>query len=148
MPQEEAPQEETTWEVPQPSTSSGNGQAIVDYATQFVGNKYVWGGTDPVTGSDCSGFTQAVYNNFGISIPRVAESQKVAGTEVSMENAQVGDLLFFGQDGGQADHVAIYMGNNMIIHSSSEETGVIISDVSYGGNLIGAATYNVNNDYY
>lgn len=104
------------------SSSSGSGSSVVDFATQFVGNPYVWGGTSLTSGADCSGFTQSVYANFGISLPRTSYEQQNAGTEVSYADAQPGDLICYG------GHVAIYMGNGRIVHASNSVDGIKISD--------------------
>ena len=104
------------------SSSSGSGSAIADYATQFVGNPYVYGGTSLTNGADCSGFTQSVYANFGVSLPRTSYEQQNAGTEVSYADAQPGDLICYG------GHVAIYMGNGRIVHASNSVDGIKISD--------------------
>ena len=104
------------------SSGSGSGSSIVDYATQFVGNPYVWGGTSLTGGADCSGFTQSVYANFGVSLPRTSYEQQNAGTEVSYADAQPGDLICYG------GHVAIYMGNGRIVHASNSVDGIKISD--------------------
>ncbi len=104
------------------SSGSGAGSSVVDYATQFVGNPYVWGGTSLTDGADCSGFVQSVYNNFGVSLPRTSYEQQNAGTEVSYEDAQAGDLICYG------GHVAIYMGDGKIVHASNARDGIKISD--------------------
>ena len=104
------------------SSSSGSGSSVVDFATQFVGNPYVWGGTSLTGGADCSGFTQSVYANFGVSLPRTSYEQQNAGTEVSYADAQPGDLICYG------GHVAIYMGNGRIVHASNSVDGIKISD--------------------
>lgn len=104
------------------SSYSGSGSSVVDYATQFVGNPYVWGGTSLTNGADCSGFVQSVYANFGISLPRTSYEQQYAGTEVSYTDAQPGDLICYG------GHVAIYMGNGRIVHASNSVDGIKISD--------------------
>ena len=104
------------------SSGSGSGSSVVDYATQFVGNPYVWGGTSLTGGADCSGFTQSVYANFGVSLPRTSYEQQNAGTEVSYADAQPGDLICYG------GHVAIYMGNGRIVHASNSVDGIKISD--------------------
>lgn len=104
------------------SSSSGSGSSVVDYATQFVGNPYVWGGTSLTGGADCSGFVQSVYANFGVSLPRTSYEQQNAGVEVSYADAQPGDLICYG------GHVAIYMGNGQIVHASNSRDGIKISD--------------------
>jgi len=104
------------------SSYSGSGSSVVDYATQFVGNPYVWGGTSLTGGADCSGFVQSVYANFGVSLPRTSYEQQNAGTEVSYADAQPGDLICYG------GHVAIYMGNGRIVHASNSVDGIKISD--------------------
>lgn len=104
------------------SDYSGSGSSVVDYATQFVGNPYVWGGTSLTDGADCSGFVQSVYSNFGVSLPRTSYEQQNAGTEVSYEDAQPGDLICYG------GHVAIYMGDGKIVHASNAKDGIKISD--------------------
>lgn len=108
------------------SSSSSSGSSIVDYATQFVGNPYVWGGTSLTSGADCSGFTQSVYAQFGYSLPRTSYEQQNWGTEVSYADAQPGDLICYG------GHVAIYMGNGQIVHASNSRDGIKISnDATY-----------------
>ena len=102
--------------------SSGSGSSVVDYATQFVGNPYVWGGTSLTNGADCSGFVQSVYNKFGVSLPRTSYEQQNAGREVSYSEAQPGDLICYG------GHVAIYMGDGKIVHASNSRDGIKISD--------------------
>ena len=104
------------------SSYSGSGSSVVDYATQFVGNPYVWGGTSLTNGADCSGFVQSVYANFGVDLPRTSYEQQNAGTEVSYEDAQPGDLICYG------GHVAIYMGDGKIVHASNAKDGIKISD--------------------
>ena len=121
----EAPQYEET-EAPASST----GMAIVNFATQFVGNPYVWGGTSLTNGADCSGFTQSVFANFGISIPRTAAAQASSGTPVDLSEIQAGDLLFYYGDSG-IGHVTIYMGNGQVVHASNASTGITISDYGY-----------------
>ena len=99
-----------------------SGSSVVDYATQFVGNPYVWGGTSLTNGADCSGFVQSVYSNFGVSLPRTSYEQQNAGTEVSYSDAQPGDLICYG------GHVAIYMGDGKIVHASNSRDGIKVSD--------------------
>ena len=104
------------------SSSSGSGSSVVSYATQFVGNPYVWGGTSLTSGADCSGFVQSVYANFGVSLPRTSYEQQNAGYEVSYADAQPCDLICYG------GHVAIYMGNGQIVHASNARDGIKVSD--------------------
>lgn len=106
-----------------PGYSTGvSGSAVVNYALQFVGNPYVWGGKDPNTGADCSGFTSYVYAHFGISIPSYSYSQRSVGKEVSYANAQAGDLICY------SGHVAIYMGNGQIVHAKGTAYGIVAYD--------------------
>ena len=108
------------------SSGSGSGSSVVDFATQFVGNPYVWGGTSLTDGADCSGFVQSVYANFGVSLPRTSYEQQNAGREVSYADAQPGDLICYG------GHVAIYMGDGKIVHASNAKDGIKISnDATY-----------------
>ncbi len=117
-------------EPQEPSSGYTLGQQIVDFAVQYVGYPYVWGGTSLTNGADCSGFTQSVMANFGISIPRVAADQAYSGTPVSLSEIQAGDLLFY-EGGGGIGHVTIYMGNGQVVHASTSDTGIIISDYNY-----------------
>ena len=116
-------------ETEAPSTS-GTGQQIADYAVQFVGNPYVWGGTSLTNGADCSGFTLSVFANFGIGLSRTAESQSYGGTSVDFGSLQPGDLLFYNST-GSIDHVAIYIGGGQIVHAANSRKGIIISDAYY-----------------
>lgn len=104
------------------STGSGSGSSVVDFALQYVGNPYVWGGTSLTNGADCSGFVQSVYSNFGVSLPRTSYEQQNAGYEVSYADAQPGDLICYG------GHVAIYMGDGQIVHASNSRDGIKVSD--------------------
>ena len=104
------------------SSSSSLGQSVVNYAKQFLGNPYVYGGTSLTNGADCSGFVQSVYAHFGISLPRTSSAQRSAGYSVgSLSNAKPGDLICY--DG----HVGIYIGDNAIIHASNEKDGIKIT---------------------
>lgn len=106
-----------------PGYSTGvSGSEVVQYALSFVGNPYVWGGKDPNTGADCSGFTSYVYAHFGISIPSYSYSQRSVGKEVSYSNARAGDLICYN------GHVAIYMGNGQIVHARGTAYGIVAYD--------------------
>lgn len=111
-------------------TTSSLGQQIADFACQFVGNPYVWGGTSLTGGADCSGFTQSVMSHFGIGISRTAASQSGGGTPVDLGSIQAGDLLFY-SDGSGIGHVSIYIGNGQVVHASNPTNGIIISNYSY-----------------
>ncbi|MDF2878239.1 MAG: hypothetical protein K0S30_1335 [Clostridia bacterium] len=122
------------------SKSSGLGDSIVAYAKQFLGNPYVYGGSSLTNGTDCSGFTQQIMRNFGISIQRSSGMQYAnSGYEISSDNLQKGDLLFYGYS-GHVSHVAIYIGGGKIIHANDERTGIIISNAFSSGSkpFIGA----------
>ena len=103
---------------------------LCQYAKQFIGNPYVWGGTSLTKGADCSGFVQSVYKHFGISLPRSSREQVNVGTKVSLSEAKPGDLVFYAK-GGTINHVAIYIGNGQVVHASSPKTGIRISNVNY-----------------
>ena len=114
------------------SSSSSLRQQIVDYALQFVGNPYVYGGTSLTNGTDCSGFTQSVLGNFGINISRTAGAQSQGGKPVDLSQLEPGDLLFYSGSGDYGiGHVSMYIGNGQVVHASSSTTGIIVSDVNY-----------------
>ena len=117
--------------------ASGNGSAIVATAKQYLGYKYVYGGSSPSTGFDCSGFTSYVFKQHGISLSRTAAGQYGNGVAVSRSNLQPGDLVMFGKS--SITHVAIYIGGGQIIHASTPSTGVRIDSLSTG---------YYNNNYY
>ena len=104
--------------------------AIVAYAKQFLGNPYVYGGTSLTNGADCSGFTQSVFAHFGITTGRSSRDQAAKGKEISMSAIQPGDLLFYAS-GSYINHVAIYIGDGKIIHSSNPTTGITITKYNY-----------------
>ncbi len=104
--------------------------ALVNYALQFVGNPYKWGGTSLTNGVDCSGFTMKVYEKFGITLPHYSAAQAKCGTKIKASQAQPGDLFFY-SSGGTISHVAIYIGNGKIVHASSPKTGIKISSAYY-----------------
>lgn len=111
-------------------TSVVTGTTVASYAKQFVGNPYVWGGSSLTKGADCSGFTMAVYKNFGYSLPHSSVSQRNYGTAVSWANKQPGDLICYTTVNGSA-HVGIYIGNNQVVHAGSASTGIHISAANY-----------------
>lgn len=103
---------------------------LCQYAKQFIGNPYVWGGTSLTKGADCSGFILSVFKNFGISLPRSSSSQAGEGTKISISEAQPGDLIFYAK-GGHINHVALYIGGGQVVHASSPKTGIKISKYNY-----------------
>ena len=128
-----APETQPAAPAPAPAPS-GNGQSIVDYAMQWVGQcNYVWGGTNltPGGGVDCSGFTMNVYAAFGISLPHYSGSQINYGQAVSYEQLQPGDLICF------PGHVGIYIGGGMMVHAASAERGIVVDNVFYNKQPIG-----------
>lgn len=120
-------EETTATETVKQETSGTSGQAVADYAVQFVGNPYVYGGTSLTDGADCSGFVQSVYAHFGYSLSRTAASQAGDGTTVSLDNLQPGDLIFYHGFG----HVAIYIGGGQVVHASNPSSGIKISSYDY-----------------
>ena len=115
--------------------SSGSKQSrrsqLVNYALQFVGNRYVWGGTSLTNGVDCSGFTMRVMEKFGVSLPHYSGSQAQMGKKVSSANMQPGDLIFYAGSNGKVNHVAIYIGNGRIVHAASRRSGIKTSTWNY-----------------
>ena len=119
-----SPQEiqEDIVEIPQVST----GEQVVAYASQFVGNPYVYGGTSLTNGADCSGFVMSVYQAFGISLPHSSSALRSVGYGVSLDAIQPGDIVCY------SGHVGIYAGNNTLLHASSPSTGIkYTSPVTY-----------------
>jgi cell wall-associated NlpC family hydrolase len=114
------------------AAGSGSGSTIANYALNFVGNPYVWGGTSLTNGADCSGFVQSVYAHFGYSIPRTSRDQaSSAGYEVSINNVQPGDLIFYTNSSGTINHVAMYIGNGKVVNASTARTGIKVSSYNY-----------------
>ena len=109
---------------------SDTGMRLIKFASQFIGNDYVWGGTSLTDGADCSGFVQSVYKEFGYELPRVATAQSVYGKKIPVEEAVPGDLIFYGDEGG-IFHVVIYAGNGKTIEAKSERYGIGSFNLSY-----------------
>lgn len=126
---ENAPSPEAAAPAPETYAVSGgsaSGQAVVNYALQFVGNPYVYGGSSLTNGTDCSGFVMSVYNNFGVSLPHSSAADRNVGATVNgLENAQPGDIICY------SGHVGIYAGNGQIVHASTSRTGIIVSSATY-----------------
>lgn len=105
---------------------------MVNYGLQFVGNRYVWGGNDPHTGADCSGFVKYVYSHVaGITLPRTSREQARQGTPIKSSQMRPGDLIFYANGGGTVNHVAMYIGNGQIVHAASRRSGIKISTWNY-----------------
>lgn len=120
---ETAPAAETTSAA---AAVSSHGESVADYAVQFVGNPYVYGGTSLTNGADCSGFVMSVYKNFGVSLPHSSTADRNVGTDVGgLENAQPGDIVCY------TGHVGIYIGDGQIVHASTASTGIKISEADY-----------------
>ena len=103
---------------------------VCQYAKEFLGNPYVWGGTSLTNGADCSGYVMSIFKKYGVSLPHSSVAQANCGTTIKVSEAQPGDLIFYG-NGKSINHVAIYIGSGQVIHASSPKTGIRISNVSY-----------------
>ncbi len=112
------------------TSTSGLGSQIANYALQFVGNPYVYGGTSLTNGTDCSGFTMSVYAHFGYGLSRTAAAQSGNGRSVSFSSLQPGDLIFY-NGGGGISHVALYVGGGMVVHASNRKEGIKTSPYNY-----------------
>ena len=125
---------EATTQAQTSAPSGGSGSAtksdLVSYALQFVGNPYVYGGNSLTNGTDCSGFTMLIYQQYGYSLPHSARAQSNCGTEISVSDVQPGDLLFYSKN-GSINHVALYIGNGQVVHASSPSSGIKISVYNY-----------------
>ncbi|MBR1771816.1 MAG: C40 family peptidase [Lachnospiraceae bacterium] len=122
--------ESTTAAVSAPVVVSGGsdmGNSVVEYALQFVGNPYVYGGSSLTNGTDCSGFVMSVYENFGVSLPHSSSADRSQGyaVEGGLDNAQPGDIICY------SGHVGLYVGGGQIVHASTSKTGIVVSDASY-----------------
>ena len=126
----ELPKAQTMTEVRYGQGVSDVRVSLVSYATQFVGNPYVWGGTSLTRGADCSGFVLSVFANYGISLPHSSKAQANCGTKIAASDAQPGDLFFYG-NGSSINHVAIYIGGGRVVHASSPKSGIKISGAYY-----------------
>lgn len=103
---------------------------LVNYALEFVGGRYVWGGESLTHGVDCSGFTMKIYEKYGVYLPHYSGAQPAHGTKINASEAKPGDLFFYAS-GSRIDHVAIYIGNGQIVHAASTRAGIIISSAYY-----------------
>lgn len=103
---------------------------VCQYAKEFIGNPYVWGGTSLTKGADCSGFVMKVFQKYGVKLPHSSRAQANCGTTIKVAEAKPGDLIFYAK-GKTINHVAIYIGNGQVVHASSPKTGIRISNVSY-----------------
>ena len=112
-------------ELPETEAAVITGEDIVEFALQFVGNRYVYGGTSLTNGTDCSGFVMRIYEAYGVSLPRTSYQQRSVGYEVSATEIQPGDIVCY------SGHVAIYIGNGQIVHASTSKTGIIVSNATY-----------------
>lgn len=113
------------------STKQFRRSQLVNYALQFVGNRYVWGGTSLTNGVDCSGFTMRVMEKFGVSLPHYSGSQAQMGKKVTSATMKPGDLIFYAGSNGKVNHVAIYIGNGRIVHAASRRSGIKTSTWNY-----------------
>lgn len=113
-------------------------KALVNFALQFVGNPYVYGGTSLTNGADCSEFVMSVFKEFGYDLPRVAAAQYEASQKKDISQLETGDLVFYGAGG--INHVALYIGNGKIVHASTAATGIKVSDYNYE-TPVGIGTY-------
>lgn len=102
--------------------------SIVNFALQFVGNPYVWGGTSLTNGADCSGFVQSIYANYGYSLPQIACDQAVYGTQIPVNEAEPGDLIFYAES-GYVYHVSMYIGNGQVVHAYNSDAGIVVTGI-------------------
>lgn len=114
-----------------PPMTSSKRQSIIEFAQQYIGNRYVFGGTSLTNGIDCSGFTMKVFAQFGIKLSHSSRAQAKEGREISYSEIQPGDLIFYSRPGYTIGHVGIYIGNGKIVHAASERSGIIISSAKF-----------------
>ena len=132
--QQATPQAATTEAAAAPVESgpvSGTRADVVNYALQFVGNPYVYGGSSLTNGTDCSGFTMSVFAHFGYQLNRSSRDQIYNGTNIGIYEVQPGDLLFYNNGGSTIGHVALYIGDGKIVHASTPKTGIVVSNAYY-----------------
>ena len=111
---------------------------IAQFAVQFVGNPYVYGGTSLTNGADCSGFVMSVFKEFGYDLPRVAAAQYEASQKKDISQMETGDLVFYGAGG--INHVALYIGDGKVVHALNSNKGIVITDYNYD-TPVGVGTY-------
>ena len=121
--------------VQEASQEAKTRESMVNFALQFLGNPYVWGGTSLTNGCDCSGFVQSIYAYYGYSLPRVADAQSGYGMQIPVSSAQPGDLIFYAKN-GYVYHVSMYIGNGQVVHAAGRKLGIITSGIS--GNAVWA----------
>ena len=121
--------------VQEASQEAKTRESMVNFALQFLGNPYVWGGTSLTNGCDCSGFVQSIYAYYGYSLPRVADAQSGYGMQIPISSAQPGDLIFYASN-GYVYHVSMYIGNGQVVHAAGRKLGIITSGIS--GNAVWA----------
>ena len=128
--QKEVQTQKAVYNYVKPSYNSVTGANLVNYAKNYLGLPYVSNGNSLTTGTDCSGFTKLIYQEFGLSLGRTVASQIYSGTYVAKNDLQPGDLVFYGNNSSYASHVGIYIGSGLIIHESNPRDGVKISSVN------------------
>lgn len=133
------------------SSMSVEQKEVISYALKYVGNKYCYGGSSLTKGTDCSGFTMAVYKKFGYNLFHNAYQQMKDTKTVKMKNIQPGDLIFYGSSKKNCTHVALYIGNDKVVHASTESTGIVVSDYNYRkyvgvGRVLKKATYSTDDN--
>ena len=121
----------TLYSVKEGVNAMENRRSLLEYASQFIGNPYVWGGTSLTNGADCSGFVQKIYKEYGYDLPRTSVQQSNYGTKIPVEDAAPGDLIFYAKD-GTIFHVVIYAGDGKTIEAQTESTGIVTTNVEYG----------------